>query len=93
MSNDLKLLVDNLHFSEGPRWHDGKFWYSDFYQKAVFCLWIFRSVDIKKQFVLGCSVRCISKSSFFMDFPFGGYRTVTFCLDFHLVDIEQLALA
>jgi sugar lactone lactonase YvrE len=38
MSNELKLLVDNLHFSEGPRWHDGKFWYSDFYQKAVFCV-------------------------------------------------------
>ena len=37
MTYDLKLLVDNLHFSEGPRWHNGKFWFSDFYQKAVFC--------------------------------------------------------
>ena len=45
MSHDLKLLVDNLHFSEGPRWHNNKFWFSDFYQKAVFCVDESGSVD------------------------------------------------
>lgn len=38
MNNELKLLADNLFFSEGPRWHKGKFWFSDFYQNAVFCI-------------------------------------------------------
>ena len=38
MNNELKLVVDNLFFSEGPRWHKGKFWFSDFYQNAVFCI-------------------------------------------------------
>lgn len=28
-------LVDGLHFGEGPRWHDGRLWFSDFYDHAV----------------------------------------------------------
>ena len=36
MPTTLKLLVENLYFSEGPRWHNNKFWFSDFYQHAVF---------------------------------------------------------
>ena len=31
-----QLIAKNLHFSEGPRWHDNKLWFSDFYQHAVF---------------------------------------------------------
>ena len=31
-----KLVAKDLHFSEGPRWHDNKLWFSDFYQHAVF---------------------------------------------------------
>ena len=31
-----KLIAEDLHFSEGPRWHDNKLWFSDFYQHAVF---------------------------------------------------------
>ena len=31
-----KLIAKDLHFSEGPRWHDNKLWFSDFYQHAVF---------------------------------------------------------
>ncbi len=28
-------LCDGLHFAEGPRWHAGKLWFSDFYDQAV----------------------------------------------------------
>ncbi|MEM7287088.1 MAG: SMP-30/gluconolactonase/LRE family protein [Actinomycetota bacterium] len=30
------LLVDGVDFGEGPRWHDGLLWYSDFHQAAVY---------------------------------------------------------
>lgn len=30
-----ELLVDGIDFAEGPRWHDGRLWYSDFYQRAI----------------------------------------------------------
>ena len=29
------ILADDLHFGEGPRWHQGKLWFSDFYDYAV----------------------------------------------------------
>ena len=29
-------LVGGVDFGEGPRWHDGAFWYSDFYQQSVY---------------------------------------------------------
>lgn len=29
-------FLDGLHFGEGPRWHEGRLWYSDFYDEAVF---------------------------------------------------------
>lgn len=29
------LLVDGVDFGEGPRWHDGRLWYSDFHQRAI----------------------------------------------------------
>lgn len=31
----MDLLVDRVDFGEGPRWHDGRLWYSDFYQRAI----------------------------------------------------------
>ena len=34
----LELLVDGLDFGEGPRWHDGRLWYSDFYQHGVYAV-------------------------------------------------------
>ena len=34
----LELLVDGLDFGEGPRWHDGRLWYSDFYQHNVYAV-------------------------------------------------------
>lgn len=32
---DTTTLVDGLHFGEGPRWHDGRLWFSDFYAHRV----------------------------------------------------------
>ncbi len=29
MSHDTKVLLDGLLFPEGPRWHDGRLWFSD----------------------------------------------------------------
>ena len=34
----LELLVDGLDFGEGPRWHDGRLWYSDFYQHRIYAV-------------------------------------------------------
>lgn len=32
---DTNILTDGLHFGEGPRWHQGRLWFSDFYDHAV----------------------------------------------------------
>lgn len=32
---ETKVLLDGLTFSEGPRWHDGRLWFSDFYDHVV----------------------------------------------------------
>lgn len=29
------VLTDGLYFGEGPRWHEGRLWFSDFYAHAV----------------------------------------------------------
>ena len=31
----LEPLLTGLSFGEGPRWHDGKLWFSDFYVHQV----------------------------------------------------------
>jgi len=31
----LEVLLDGLKFGEGPRWHDGRLWFSDFYTHRV----------------------------------------------------------
>jgi len=31
-----ELLVDGVDFGEGPRWHDGRLWYCDFFQRAIY---------------------------------------------------------
>lgn len=31
----VRVLAGGLHFGEGPRWHQGKLWFSDFYDHAV----------------------------------------------------------
>jgi sugar lactone lactonase YvrE len=30
-----EILADGLYFGEGPRWHEGRLWFSDFYDHAV----------------------------------------------------------
>jgi len=35
---DPTLLHTGIDFGEGPRWHDGKLWFSDFFRGAVFTL-------------------------------------------------------
>ena len=32
---DTNILTGGLHFGEGPRWHQGRLWFSDFYDHAV----------------------------------------------------------
>lgn len=32
----VELLADGLHFPEGPRWHDGRLYVSDFFDRAVY---------------------------------------------------------
>jgi sugar lactone lactonase YvrE len=32
---DTTILAEGLHFGEGPRWHEGRLWFSDFYDHAV----------------------------------------------------------
>jgi sugar lactone lactonase YvrE len=30
-----QVLTEGLYFGEGPRWHNGRLWFSDFYDRAV----------------------------------------------------------
>lgn len=32
---ELRVVADGFTFTEGPRWHDGQFWFVDFYTKTV----------------------------------------------------------
>ncbi|KAA1376050.1 SMP-30/gluconolactonase/LRE family protein [Aeromicrobium fastidiosum] len=36
MARELTTLVTGGRFYEGPRWHDGQWWVSDFYRRAVY---------------------------------------------------------
>jgi sugar lactone lactonase YvrE len=35
---DATIIREGLAFGEGPRWHDGRFWYSDFYRHGVYSM-------------------------------------------------------
>lgn len=35
MTRATRLLMEGIYFGEGPRWHDGRLWFSDFYAAAV----------------------------------------------------------
>jgi sugar lactone lactonase YvrE len=35
MPSTTRVLADGIYFGEGPRWHDGRLWFSDFYAHAV----------------------------------------------------------
>ncbi len=34
-SRTARILAEGIYFGEGPRWHDGRLWFSDFYSHAV----------------------------------------------------------
>jgi len=34
--SDFKVLLEGLIFSEGPRWHQGKLWFSDMHDRKIF---------------------------------------------------------
>lgn len=36
VDRELEVLVEGGAFFEGPRWHDGRWWVSDFYRQTVF---------------------------------------------------------
>ena len=33
-----KVIHEGLSFGEGPRWHDGRLWYSDFYRHGIYSM-------------------------------------------------------
>jgi sugar lactone lactonase YvrE len=35
MGRQTRVLAGGVYFGEGPRWHDGRLWFSDFYAHAV----------------------------------------------------------
>jgi sugar lactone lactonase YvrE len=35
MGRDTQVLCEGIYFGEGPRWHEGRLWFSDFYAHAV----------------------------------------------------------
>ncbi len=41
MARTTRVLAEGIYFGEGPRWHEGRLWFSDFYAKAV------KSVSLK----------------------------------------------
>jgi len=35
MTRETRVLAEGVHFGEGPRWRDGRLWFSDFFAHAV----------------------------------------------------------
>ena len=35
MTRPVRTLTEGIHFGEGPRWHQGRLWFSDFYSSRV----------------------------------------------------------
>lgn len=35
MKRATRILAEGIYFGEGPRWHEGRLWFSDFYAKQV----------------------------------------------------------
>src|SRR5271156_2840975 len=35
MGRTTRVLAEGIYFGEGPRWHEGRLWFSDFYAHAV----------------------------------------------------------
>ena len=50
MAKTAKILADGISFGEGPRWHDGRMWFSDFFHHAVKS--VSAAGDIRVEFTL-----------------------------------------
>ena len=48
MGRTTKVLADSFYFGEGPRWHEGRLWFSDFYAHAVMSISL--AGDLKTEF-------------------------------------------
>ena len=48
MARESRLLAEGIYFGEGPRWHNGRLWFSDFYASAVKS--VSSSGDLKTEF-------------------------------------------
>lgn len=76
----LETLADGFGFTEGPRWHDGKLWFSDFIQRRV------RTVDLAGKVEDIVFVPGQPSGLGFM--PDGSLRIVSM-LDRHLMRVEN----
>ncbi len=48
--SETRVVAEGLYFGEGPRWHDGRLWFSDFYDHAVKSLGPDGDVRVEHQF-------------------------------------------
>jgi len=40
------VVREGLGFGEGPRWHEGRLWYSDFYRHGIYSMASDGSVEV-----------------------------------------------
>lgn len=50
MNGNARVLCEGIYFGEGPRWRDGRLWFSDFYAKAVKSASL--AGDVRTEFVI-----------------------------------------
>ncbi len=50
MSRETRTLCTGIYFGEGPRWHDGRLWFSDFFAHAVKSVSL--SGDVRTEFTI-----------------------------------------
>ncbi len=50
MTRATRVLADGIHFGEGPRWRDGRLWFSDFHAHAVKSVSL--SGDLRTEFTI-----------------------------------------
>ena len=50
MGSPARVLAEGIYFGEGPRWHDGRLWFSDFFAQAVKSVSL--AGDVRTEFTL-----------------------------------------
>jgi sugar lactone lactonase YvrE len=51
MGRTTRVLAEGIYFGEGPRWHDGRLWFSDFYANQVKSVSL--AGDMRSEFEIG----------------------------------------